>query len=148
MIRQLVMVLVLTINVGALCADVPAPPRKDGDKKVNVSSVEPWWSETEAGWLGGLVGGTVGLLGAAFGITAGLGLARHFLLKAVLVFAFLGVAILVVGVVALVGGQPYHVFYPPMLIGGIMAFVFGFNYPFLKRRNEQLELQRMSAMDA
>ena len=28
------------------------------------------------------------------------------------------------------------------------SFVFGFNYPFLKRRYEQIELQRMSAMDA
>ena len=53
-----------------------------------------------------------------------------------------------VGVGALLSGQPYHVYYVPLMIGGIMATVFGINYPIIKRRNEQMELQQMRAMDS
>ena len=147
MIRQLVVVLMLTISAGPVLADALPPPKKDGAKNAGAESVEPWWSETDAGWIGGGVGGTVGLLGAAFGITAGLGRARRFLLHATLALALLGVAILLVGLVAYAVGQPYHVYYVPQLIGGVMAFVFGFNYPIIKRRNEQMEMQQMAAMD-
>jgi hypothetical protein len=40
------------------------------------------------------------------------------------------------------------VYYVPLLIGGVTAMVFGINYPMLKRRNEQLELRRPSALDS
>ncbi|MBI2808590.1 MAG: hypothetical protein HYX68_26680 [Planctomycetes bacterium] len=121
----------------ALAQDVPQP-----------GAPQPWWSEQAAGWLGGIVGGSLGLLGAAFGICAGLGVARRVVQFSALAGALVGVIILLIGVGALASGQPYHVYYPALLIGGIMAFVFGLNYPIIKRRNEQMELQKMTAMDA
>src|SRR6516225_390510 len=148
MIRQLVAALLLTvISANHLMAD--GPPRRElpwGEVRI-VDPDQEWWSETQAGWLGGLVGGSVGILGAVYGIAAGLGLFRRFILVFTLVMTCLGITLLLAGIGAVVTGQPYHVYFLPLLIGGIVAMVFGINYPMLKRRNEQLELQRMSALD-
>lgn len=144
--RKLVAVLlVMAISTSLALADLAPPPKKGG---ADPSTVQPWWDEETAGYLGGLVGGSVGLLGAAYGITAGLGVARRFVLMSTLILACVGVAVLLAGLIAMGIGQPYHVYFLPLLIGGIMASVFGFNYPVIKRRNEQMELQRMSAQDS
>lgn len=107
-----------------------------------------WWDEQTAGWLGGIVGGSLGILGAIYGFSAGLGYALRFLLSLSLVMACVGVITFFVGVGAAVSGQPYHVYFLPLLIGGVMACVFGCNYPAIKRRVEQVEFQQMSAMDS
>jgi hypothetical protein len=55
---------------------------------------------------------------------------------------------LLAGLVALMLGQPYGVYYPLLLGGIITAAVCGGNYPVLRRRYDQIELRKMSAMDA
>jgi hypothetical protein len=58
------------------------------------------------------------------------------------------VGALVLGGVAFVSGQPYAVYYPLLLSGGISAAL-GFSLPrSLSRRYEDLELRRMQALDA
>lgn len=143
MMRHLVVALVLMINAGVVLADVPPIPNRGG----NANSAE-WWSEQDAGWLGGFVGGSVGILGAVFGVTAGLGKARSIIVPAAIAMFCIGVVLLLVGTIALTTGQPYHVYFLFFIIGGVLTFVMGFNLPMLKRRYEQLELQRMQAMDS
>ncbi len=55
---------------------------------------------------------------------------------------------LVVGVVALVAGQPYAVWYPLLLGGGICTVVFGAILLAVRARYRADELRRVQAMDA
>ena len=107
-----------------------------------------WWSATEAAWIGGGIGGAIGLIGAAFGILAGFGLARRLVIGLAVGMIASGLVTLLAGIGAVTTGQPYHVYYPLLLIGGITTFVFGLNLPFVFRRYQQQELQKMSAMDS
>ncbi len=107
-----------------------------------------WWTEPQAGLAGGIAGGCLGTLGALIGILAGLGLARRFTLAACWTCISLGGTMLLAGLAALFFGQPYHVYFPLLLAGGIAAAVCGFNLPALYRRYRQIEMRRMSAMDA
>jgi hypothetical protein len=107
-----------------------------------------WWSDRQAGLVGGMIGSLLAILGAAIGALASAGRAKTFVLGTLRALALLGLVSLVAGVVAVVAGQPYAVFYPLLLIGAISTAV-GFTLPrvFLKRY-EQLELRRMQALDA
>jgi len=51
------------------------------------------------------------------------------------------------GVFAWVRGQPYAVYYPLLLGGGIAAVVFGSLIPAARKRYAAIELRRMAAMD-
>jgi hypothetical protein len=107
-----------------------------------------WWSDRDAGWIGGIGGSTVGMLGALIGILCGCGIARRLVLTLMAVLIGLGVLSLLVGLIALALGQPYAVYYPLLLIGIILAAVCGGNYPTIRRRYEQNELRKMAALDA
>ena len=107
-----------------------------------------WWTEQTGGWIGGIGGSVIGILGAMIGVLAGIGKARRFVLILTTVLAIFGAVSLVVGVTALLLGQPYGVYYPLLLGGIILAAVCGGNLPVLRRRYEQIELQKMAAMDA
>jgi len=78
-----------------------------------------WWSEREAGIVGGVLGTALGLLGAAIGTLASLGRARRFALGALQGMAAFGAAALATGAVAFALGQPYAVWYPLALAGAI-----------------------------
>jgi len=54
---------------------------------------------------------------------------------------------LVAGLVALGLGQPYAVYYPLLLFGGILTVVCGGLLPVIRRRYAEIELRRMTAMD-
>lgn len=108
----------------------------------------PWWTERDAGWIGGIVGSVCGLLGGLIGTLGGMGRARRFVMTLTTGLIGLGVASLIAGVVAVILGQPYVVYYPLLLLGGILAGVCGGILPALRRGYEQRELRRMAAMDA
>ena len=55
---------------------------------------------------------------------------------------------LVLGGIAVAQGLPYHVYYPLLLIGAIALLVPASTLPRLTKRYEELELRRMSALDA
>ena len=109
---------------------------------------QDWWSERDAGLIGGIYGVTVGLLGGLIGILAGFGKARRFVLTLRASLLGLGVISLITGVIALAIGQPYAVYYPLLLVGIVLTAVLGSTWPILRRGYEQRELQRMAAMDA
>jgi hypothetical protein len=105
-----------------------------------------WWSPRDAGWIGG----GIGCLGAVFGTAAAI-LARRstqgsiLLAKIALTIGFLS---LVGAGVAAAMSQPWHVWYPPALLGVILVLVFGFRLPAIRRASVEGELRRMRAVDA
>jgi hypothetical protein len=104
-----------------------------------------WWGPREAGLVGGIGGSVVGVAGALIGTLCSLGLARRLvetLLAALLVAGALGLA---GGVVALALGQPYEVWYPLLLGGGIdLALAIGLR-PTVRKRYEAAALRHVQA---
>jgi uncharacterized membrane protein len=83
----------------------------------------PWWSEQAAGWFGAVLGSAAGLVGALLGVALGLLAPRGKGKTAVLALQIgggaVGAALLAAGLAALALGQPYHVWYPLLLVGVI-----------------------------
>jgi hypothetical protein len=138
----------LTQNSASAEITGAASTKKDMAKLPSISNNFAWWNDQTAGWIGGLTGGVCGCLGALIGILASLGRARHFVLTLMKILAALGVISLFTGIVAVLAGQPYAVYYPLLLVGIIMTAVCGFNIPQVRRRYDEMELRRMRAMDA
>lgn len=107
-----------------------------------------WWSGRAGGLIGGIGGGAFGLFCGVLGLLAGLGRGREPVTKLLLVLCLLGVATAGVGVLALVLGQPYAVWFPLVLLGGLVAVVCGGMRPILYRNRRQAELRAMQAADA
>ena len=109
----------------------------------------PWWTGQEAGLFGGIGGSVIGILGGVLGTMAGTlaprGKARGLVVGSFVVCIVAGVVILTIGLVALGGGQPYHVWYPLILSGGILTLVLGCLFPVLRIRYRQAEARRLEA---
>ena len=115
-----------------------------------LAAVTPWWTNQEAG----LIGGGIGILGAVFGCTAGVLAPRlrtpgqFAAMRAFfLVFIGIGLAALAAGIGALAARQPYHVFYPLLLAGLILTFLpasLFFAFRNRQRRIENLRLESES----
>jgi hypothetical protein len=107
-----------------------------------------WWSDRTGGLLGGAAGSAVGMLGALIGVLCSLGRGRRFVLAGLLALGVSGLVLLAAGGLALAVRQPYGVWYPLVLLGGIDAVVAFSLLPTARRRYEELELRRMRALDA
>ena len=138
--------IVIAVMCGAVCAIAAAcwavPPAGPA------GGPEPWWSNRAAGLIGGIVGSLIGVLGGVIGVLAGMGKARGFVLGLTWVMIVFGVICLIVGVVAVIEGQPYAVYYPALLVGFILTLVMGINIRTVRTRYQELELRRMRAQDA
>jgi hypothetical protein len=106
-----------------------------------------WWSDREAGWAGAIGGSALGLLGALVGGFCSLGRGRFLVLGLMATVSVAGVIALGIGVFAWVRGQPYAVYYPLLLGGGVAVLVFGGLIPTARRRYAERELRRMAARD-
>ncbi len=96
-----------------------------------------WWTAQEAGLIGGLGGGVgIGGLGALFGVCMGVfaskGKLRALNLAIAVLLAVIGIGSLVVGIAAVISSQPYHVWYPLVLVGFLGSF-FGIGGFFMAR---------------
>ncbi len=108
-----------------------------------------WWSDRQGAFIGGLAGGFIGIvLGAIVTPLANKGRAPTFVLGALWCFIVAGVVCLSVGLVALILGQPYGVYYPLLLLGGLTAGVSSYQWWLLRSRMRDGELRRMTALDA
>jgi len=138
------------------------------DRAASVDRGQPWWTERSAGFyggvlggVGGLIGGVVGILGGVVGTLASLGrsreLALHLMHLIIAGCAFLAIAGLIAGaggLAALAQRQPFWVYYPLLLAGGILVLSPGGLVPamyWFKRlliaRYEEHELRKMQSMD-
>lgn len=107
-----------------------------------------WWSEQNAGLIGGIGGSVIGCLGGLLGTLAGRCRARRFVLFMMTLLTVLGGVAILVGVFALVRSQPYAVWYPLLLGGGICVIAIGVSIPGVRRRYDEFELRKTRAMDA
>ena len=106
-----------------------------------------WWGVQAAGWIGGVLGSMIALSGAAIGVLGGQAKARGAvlgLLRGWLVIGLLGLGL---GALALLLGQPYHVWYVPVLIGVICTILGLGLHQVMKRRYEQAEDRRLRAQE-
>ena len=111
------------------------------------TTITPWF--TNPGLIGGILGSVVGLLGAAVGVGMGIcaprGIGKNILLRGQLAIVFLGFVILTAGIIALSTGQPYAVWYPLVLAGCLMSFLFAALYPVARNVYRQAEHRKLNA---
>ncbi len=112
-----------------------------------LSAVQPWFEDW--GLVGMLLGVGVGLLGGAYGTVVGIcaprGKAKGLVYGLHWFSLLLGLAVLAAGVTALIGGQPYGVWYPLLFSGAIVTvLMIGFT-PMIKLRYRQAEHRKLNA---
>ena len=111
----------------------------------------PWWTSQQAGLIGGIAGSVVGVLGGIAGTLAGTlaprGKARGFVMGLFVSMLAAGIVTLAVGIVAVAIGQPYAVWYPLVLLGGIMSIVTASILPGVRMRYRQAEARRLEAAE-
>jgi hypothetical protein len=134
--------------------------------------MEPWWTPVQAGWIGAMVGVLGAALGSTLGILGGV-CAQHGRAKGA-TYAVVGVGLgiglvgivislvalasgqpyhvwypplLVISLVALASGQPYHVWYPPLLMGAVLVPVMGGCLPVIRMRYRQAESRKLQAQE-
>lgn len=113
-----------------------------------IDTSRQWWSASLAGRYGGVLGSCLGILGAAIGILSTMHTTR------LLIFALFAVGLagsgifLVAGLVGVCMQQPWHVYYPLLLIGIIGVSVLGGNLWNVLHRYRGDELRRIAAVDA
>lgn len=103
-----------------------------------------WWSVSQAGWIGGIVG----VLGALFGTVLGgcsflvqRGKGKRFMLGGYGLMAGIGICSLIAGTVAAVTKQPWHVLQPLLLAGFLFSFL-GLMLGYVVRRQYRLAEER------
>jgi hypothetical protein len=111
----------------------------------------PWWNEYAGNQIGAWTGAGVGVLGAAYGSSAGYlatkGRARNAVLGVHLVSIALGILMLAAAIAALVLSQPFHVWYPLALPGAILTLVMGILLPVMRARYAQAEQRKLEAAE-
>ena len=112
-----------------------------------VTAAGAWWSVTWSGWIGGGLGALFGCFGGLLGLLSRKGQARGFVLGSSCVMMVIGVVFLLVGIAALALSQPYHVFYPFLLLGVILSVVMFGTRKQMRANYQAAEERRMAAMD-
>jgi len=112
-------------------------------------TAEPWFDLNTQIWLGSGLGGFGGLWGSALGVMGGLLIPKGKGKSLVFGLLFLGLAVgvgsLATGLVALLSGQPYAVWYP-LLLGSVPLTLLSSIFVFVARhRYRQVELRKMQA---
>ena len=109
----------------------------------------PWWNAQDGNLIGAYGGASIGVLAGIIGTLAGSlaprGKAKSLVFTAFLSLLFIGVCSLVAGLVALAIRQPWHVWYPLTLLGGIITIVVPIQIPNLRARYSQAEQRKLQA---
>jgi hypothetical protein len=111
---------------------------------------QPWFDEITFGVLvGGVGGGLIGTLGGLWGGLVGMlaprGKGRVVLIPIGWAFVGLGVLAVAFSLCALVAGQPYGIWYSPLLAGVLLAGVIGCLMPVVYKRYAEAEARRLQA---
>jgi hypothetical protein len=124
-------------------------PAADAIKKANGGVIiAPWWNSAQGGRIGGILGTVLGLYGALIGTLGSRGRGRRLGISLMSAMMVLCALMFLIGTLAWSIGQPYAVWYPLLLCGAIGGIVSGSLLPVMKRRFEEIEMRRMTALDA
>jgi hypothetical protein len=108
-----------------------------------------WWDQQTAALVGGLLGAGLGTIAGLYGALAGTlcsrGAARTLVIATHVTILLGGAVVLVAGVIAIILGQPYHVFFPLLLPGVVICAVMGPLLPVINTRYRQAEQRRIEA---
>lgn len=109
---------------------------------------EPWFDPNQYAWIPGTVLGVVGgMLGSLIGIFAPRGKGKNVFVGIMWGLMGVGLVVLVVGVVALLKGQPYGIWYGFLLPGLMLPILMGCLIPVIKNAYRQAELRKAAAQD-
>jgi hypothetical protein len=112
--------------------------------------MEPWFGPRTAGLIGGIIGICIGTAGAIIGGTCWLCIRKG---RKRLVYGMFGLvitisfALFIIGLVALLYKQPYHVWYPFLLSGLLGTIIFSSLLPMVRKRFIEIETRQMQAKD-
>ena len=112
--------------------------------------MDAWFNEQSMGLIGGIIGSSIGIAGAMTGCMSGLCVRKGWKGLIYGMFGFLialSAALLITGVVALAGGQPYHVWYVFALPGFIGTVVASSIFPVVRKRLIENELPQIQIND-
>ena len=119
----------------------------DNESTLALAQTGAWWGNRTSAFLGGGVGSLLGILGAIVGMLTGIGRGRTIAIGVCWFTILLGIACLAAGVGALATSQPYHVYYPLLLLGLLCTIIMSSILPTVRKRFAESELRRMEAMD-
>ena len=111
---------------------------------------EPWFEpNTFSAWWGAIVGGgggsLIGLLGGLCGWLLPRGMGAKWFQVAFAVLALFGLAFLIVGLVALLTGQPYGIWYSFLLTGVLFTGLCGGAVFYVRHLAQQIERRRLQS---
>lgn len=112
--------------------------------------MDPWFTEQAAGFVGGGIGvvlgaGFGGIGGGLGGPLASMGKARGLVLGIFGLGLALGIGLALTGVVALVLGQPWHVWFVFLMPGITASIIFGGLLPMIRTQYAKAEQRKMDA---
>jgi hypothetical protein len=109
---------------------------------------DPWFNENLYSWIPGTALGVLGgLWGGLAGTLAPHGRARGLVLGGMWVLLLGSAVLLALGLIALLSGQPYGVWYGLGLAGAIGVVVIGANMPVIHRVYRAAEERKLAARD-
>ena len=109
---------------------------------------QPWFNADLYAWVPGTVYGVVtGAIGGLVGWLAWHGRARGLVLRAWKALWLAALVLLAVGIVALMQGQPWGIWYGFLLPGVIGTSLVGANFFTILNRYRDLEQRRLAARD-
>tara|TARA_R110002072_G_scaffold99008_1_gene218003 strand:- start:139625 stop:140530 length:906 start_codon:yes stop_codon:yes gene_type:complete len=106
-----------------------------------------WWGNRTGNLMGAIPGTLLGMLGALVGTLSGWGRGRNVCIAICWCTVVFGGVCLITGIIALAMGQPFGVYYPPLLLGLIGTVVMGGILPTIRKRFSDIELRKMESMD-
>jgi hypothetical protein len=126
----------------------PAPAAEAIKRATGGAVMKPWWGNAQGGRIGGVLGTVMGLYGALIGMLASRGRGRRLGISLMSAMVILCGLMFLIGILAWSIGQPYAVWYPLLLCGAAGGVVSGSLLPVMKRRVEEIEMRKMTALDA
>jgi hypothetical protein len=145
--EKITLSLVLPQTGTVYLSDLKLMQYKQGENPLAAAMPGVWWNARTAGYIGGISGAFIGILGALIGFLTASGRSQRFVRMALNAILFIGVAALAIGGIALWQAQPYAVFYPLLLLGGICTVLSLVLQKPVKQAYRNREMRKMQSMD-